>query len=151
MVVPRLLWMLANDDDDQTLAKTLAELGQQLPPAVWIPWLPQLVTSLLRPEAKHVRVLLDQVLTKYPQALYYSLRALLLERREYETSVGGAEVAQKAAEKAKAKGPNRLTDKFAVESRLAKEQAGCILHYKQTLAMHQNVERSRGFGREDRQ
>ena len=54
----------------------------QVPLNVWLPWLPQLQTSLQRPEAALVKDLLAQLATTYPQAVYYGLRTILLSLRE---------------------------------------------------------------------
>lgn len=56
--------------------------GVQVPLNVWLPWLPQLQTSLQRPEAALVKDLLAQLATTYPQAVYYGLRTILLSLRE---------------------------------------------------------------------
>ena len=61
LAVPRMLWMLTSDDGEQTLAKAMETLGSQLPAAVWIPWLPQLTSSLMRAEASQMHALLDKV------------------------------------------------------------------------------------------
>lgn len=53
-----------------------------MPLNVWLPWLPQLQTSLQRPEAALVKDLLAQLATTYPQAVYYGLRTILLSLRE---------------------------------------------------------------------
>lgn len=44
----RVLWLLASDDDKSTLGRTLETYGKSLPEWVWIPWIPQLLTSLTR-------------------------------------------------------------------------------------------------------
>lgn len=54
----------------------------QVPLNVWLPWLPQLQTSLQRPEASLVKDLLFQLATTFPQAVYYGLRTILLSLRE---------------------------------------------------------------------
>lgn len=56
--------------------------ARQVPLNVWLPWLPQLQTSLQRPEAALVKDLLAQLATTYPQAVYYGLRTILLSLRE---------------------------------------------------------------------
>lgn len=48
----------------------------------WLPYLPQLQTSLQRPEAAVVKDLLSQLATAFPQAVYYGLRTILLSLRE---------------------------------------------------------------------
>jgi hypothetical protein len=60
----------------------LPVLPAQVPLNVWLPWLPQLQTSLQRPEAALVKDLLQQLAATYPQAIYYGLRTILLCLRE---------------------------------------------------------------------
>ncbi len=54
----------------------------QVPLNNWLPYLPQLQTSLQRPEAAVVKDLLSQLATAFPQAVYYGLRTILLSLRE---------------------------------------------------------------------
>lgn len=55
-----------------------------VPSWVWIPWIPQLLTSLYRAEGRVIRNLLTRIVRSYPQAVYYSLRAYYLDRRDVE-------------------------------------------------------------------
>jgi hypothetical protein len=82
LMMARVLWLLTMDDEKGTLGRTLENYGKTLPEWLWVPWIPQLLTALTRPEAKHVKALMKPVAVKYPQALYYTMRAFLLERRE---------------------------------------------------------------------
>ena len=45
-----------------------------------------MLTSLLRIEAKAVRSILNAIVAKYPQSVYYALRAFYLERRDVQRS-----------------------------------------------------------------
>eukprot|EP00611_Tribonema_gayanum_P023716 TRINITY_DN5051_c0_g1_i1.p1 TRINITY_DN5051_c0_g1~~TRINITY_DN5051_c0_g1_i1.p1 ORF type:complete len:1274 (+),score=406.51 TRINITY_DN5051_c0_g1_i1:441-3824(+) len=81
-MLARVLWLLSMDDEKFTLARALETYGANLPELVWVPWIPQLLSSLTRPEAPQVKSLLKKIISKYPQAIYYSMRAFLLERRE---------------------------------------------------------------------
>lgn len=45
-------------------------------------WIPQLLTSLTRPEANRVRPILRQLAEAHPQSIYYSLRTFVLSLRE---------------------------------------------------------------------
>jgi len=96
----RVLWMLSMDDEKQTLARTVEKHGPNLPEWVWLLWLPQLLTALGRPEALAVKALIKAISVKYPQAVYYTLRAFLLERRELpnEPSRKGAHSAAASAD-----------------------------------------------------
>ena len=66
------------------LCQTLKDRGSPLPEWVWLPWLPQLLTSLCRVEAEAIKSVLNGICLRYPQAIYYSLRAFYLERRDVE-------------------------------------------------------------------
>ncbi|CAM9242622.1 unnamed protein product [Chrysoparadoxa australica] len=90
LMLARVLWLLNRDDDKGTLGRTLESYGKALPEWVWIPWMAQLLTALTRREALHVKVLIRALAIKFPQALYYTMRAFLLERRELPTDKTGA-------------------------------------------------------------
>ena len=85
MHIPRCLWMLRKDAHTPgVLCQTLKDRGSPLPEWVWLPWLPQLLTSLSRVESKAMKSILNGICLRYPQAVYYSLRAFYLERRDVE-------------------------------------------------------------------
>jgi len=82
----RCLWMVRDEvSEPGILCKTLEEEGVKLPEWVWIPYIPNLLTSLGRVEGKAAKKLLEGVMKRYPQALYYPLRSFYLQRRD----VGG--------------------------------------------------------------
>ena len=56
------------------------------PPWVWLPWIPQLLTCLCREEARSVKTVLNGIVSDHPQAIYFTLRAFFLERRDIERS-----------------------------------------------------------------
>ena len=64
-----------------TLASVL-----QVPPIQWLPWIPQLLTCLVRSEGRLILNLLSKVGSIYPQAVYFPIRTLYLtlkiEQRE---------------------------------------------------------------------
>eukprot|EP00941_MAST-03F_sp_MAST-3F-sp1_P001871 g1871.t1 len=78
----RVLWLMSNDDEKGTICETFQRYGDRMPLWIWVVWIPQLLTSLMRPEATKIRSILLHLATVYPQALYYTLRAFLLEKRE---------------------------------------------------------------------
>lgn len=87
--LPKCLWMLAKDGTSPgILCQTLETRGVPLPSWVWLPWIPQLLTSLYRIEGRAVKSVLSRIGKTYPQALYYSLRAFYLERRDVERTRG---------------------------------------------------------------
>ena len=61
-----------------------------IPPNHWLPWIPQLLTCLIRQEGSHILNLLCSVGKTYPQAVYFPIRTLYLtlkveqrEKRKY--------------------------------------------------------------------
>ena len=83
LVVARILHLLSFDDEKRSLALTFEMYAKYLPAATWLPWISILLSGLVRNEAPQIRGILVIVGQKYPQALYYSLRAFLLERRDH--------------------------------------------------------------------
>lgn len=103
--IGRVLQLLSFSNQDGSVGKAFDKYSE-LPLWVWLVWIPQLLQSLQRPEAKHVKPVLVQLSHMFPQALYYSLRAFLLERRE------SALQAQKQSDLGKANiGPGSPTQK----------------------------------------
>ena len=99
LMLARVLWLLSLDDQQGTLADAFETHSKHLPPWIWLVWIPQLLTSLARPEARVLVPrereppksntpnpmypgLMRTLAAKYPQALYYTMRAFLLEKRE---------------------------------------------------------------------
>ncbi|KAL6746236.1 hypothetical protein V8C86DRAFT_2445362, partial [Haematococcus lacustris] len=101
-LLPRLLHLLSFDNDSsaaqtsawhanggpasgwsQLVSQAMQRSGAyELPAGVWVPWLPQLLMSLARPESGAVKPLLQLMATVLPQAPYYSLRSYLVAMRE---------------------------------------------------------------------
>ena len=54
----------------------------ELPPWVWLTWIPQLLMSLQREEAAFIKPILFRLAQMFPQGVYYPLRTFLLDRRE---------------------------------------------------------------------
>ena len=66
----------------QAAASALEKHADGPPVWTWVPWVPQLLLSLDRPEAPHVRELLARISIGAPQAVYYNLRSFVLEKRD---------------------------------------------------------------------
>nr|CCA20235.1 phosphatidylinositol kinase (PIKL3) putative [Albugo laibachii Nc14] len=81
-MIARVLWLLSMDDESGTLIQAFEQYGKQLPIWIWIVWIPQLLMALERPEASQIRGLFRGLAAKFPQAIYYTLRAYFLEHRE---------------------------------------------------------------------
>ena len=83
--IPKCLWMLTKDGSTSgVLCQTLESRGVHLPPWVWLPWIPQLLTSLYRKEGRTVKAIFARLVKSYPQAVYYPLRTFYLERRDVD-------------------------------------------------------------------
>jgi transformation/transcription domain-associated protein len=86
--IPHCLSILAADGREfGSVCKTLQARGASTPAWCWLPWIPQLLSSLCRIEALAVKPILVGILKDHPQALYYSLRSFFLERRDVEKSM----------------------------------------------------------------
>lgn len=70
----------------------------QVPLWVWLIWSPQLLMSLQRGEGPHARALLIQIAQAFPQAIYYSLRTMVLCLREFAFKVVQVTVAAPLAQ-----------------------------------------------------
>ena len=66
----------------QAAASALEKHADGPPVWTWVPWVPQLLLSLDRPEAPFVRELLARISIGAPQAVYYNLRSFVLEKRD---------------------------------------------------------------------
>ncbi|TPP57986.1 Transcription-associated protein 1 [Fasciola gigantica] len=75
----KCLWLLTLDDDikgQQRLARTFEERASRVRPDAFLPWLPSLVVSLLRPEGRFIVPALRGVTATHPTVLYNLLRGL---------------------------------------------------------------------------
>ena len=89
LYIAKCLWMLSKDGGSPgVLCSTFESRGMLLPSWVWLPWLPQLLSGLHRPEGTGLKKLLSMVARAYPQSIYYPLRAFYLERRDVERARG---------------------------------------------------------------
>ena len=79
--VPRVLDALAADATG-AVGDSLRTAGRALPATVWLPWLPQLLAGLARPDAPTCAALLTHAALARPQAAYCGLRTFLLSLRE---------------------------------------------------------------------
>ena len=76
--IARIFWILSFDDDKGTLAEIVDKYYAGISPMHWLPWIPQLLTCLVRKEGSHMLNLLCSLGKAYPQALYFPIRALYL-------------------------------------------------------------------------
>ncbi|CAG7721830.1 unnamed protein product [Allacma fusca] len=84
--IAKILWLLMYDDEKGTLCDAVDKYASGVPPIQWLPWVPQLLTCLVRLDGKMVLNLLNAVGRMYPQAVYFPIRTLYLtlkiEQRE---------------------------------------------------------------------
>ncbi|TNN09277.1 Transcription-associated protein [Schistosoma japonicum] len=76
--IAKCLWLLTLDDvnGQQRLAHTFEARASRVRPEAFLPWLPDLVASLLRPEGRFIVPALRRVIASYPTILYGYLKGL---------------------------------------------------------------------------
>ena len=103
--LPRVLWLLSHDkpintDTDKQsnnnsaapsslstttlgpICKAFSRFADGVPLWIWLTWIPQLLTSLSRPESPVVKQILAKLSRTYPQATYYQIRAYVHDLKE---------------------------------------------------------------------
>ncbi|XP_069681279.1 transformation/transcription domain-associated protein isoform X3 [Periplaneta americana] len=98
----KVLWLLTYDDDQSTLTEAVDKYSVGVPPIQWLPWIPQLLTCLVRNEGTLILNLLSQVGRMFPQAVYFPIRTLYLtlkieQRERYKSAEIAAAIAGKQA------------------------------------------------------
>ena len=115
--LPYCLSMLANDGATYgNLCRTFETRSAVLPAWVWLPYIPQLLSSLCRVEGQALKATLGSVLKDHPQALYYSLRSFYLERRDIERTKGQQTESSKSNDTSSS---SRLAEEFMSSLRKA--------------------------------
>ncbi|KAL6768445.1 hypothetical protein ACKKBF_B39155 [Auxenochlorella protothecoides x Auxenochlorella symbiontica] len=98
-LVPRLLDLLmVSGGGAEVVGRTLAEAAGDLPAWVWLPWLPQLLVSLQRPELAAARRVLCVAAAAHPQLVYWHARPALHALKE--AAVKAVQVAKAARREA---------------------------------------------------
>lgn len=82
LMLTRVLWLLSFDTIGGPVIQSFENFASRLPLWVWLLWVPQLLSSLARFEGEQVYNLLREVSRFYPQAVYYTVRAFLIEKRD---------------------------------------------------------------------
>ena len=65
----KVIWLLTYDDEKLALAEAVDKYNVGVPPNQWLPWIPQLLTCLVRNEGKLIINLLSNVGRMFPQAV----------------------------------------------------------------------------------
>jgi transformation/transcription domain-associated protein len=99
-LVARCFLLLSHDDAGGAMGQAFNRLAEAVEPQVWLPWLPQLLTNLNRPEGKFVLPVIARIAKHSPQAIYYHLRTAFLEIRSAHQ---GAQEAWRNAQQGPAK------------------------------------------------
>lgn len=82
-LVPRLLQLLMVEPKGaETLGRAVAQKAADLPGWIWLPWVPQLMTSLQRPEVAVARRILSAAAGAFPQQLYWHVRPGMLAMKD---------------------------------------------------------------------
>ena len=80
------MWLLTYDDESSQLAEAVDKYNQGVPALQWLPWVPQLLTCLVRNEGRLMMNVISVIGKIYPQAVYFPIRTLYLllkiEQRE---------------------------------------------------------------------
>merc|ERR1719340_74765 len=100
----KVIWLLTYDDEKLALAEAVDKYNVGVPPIQWLPWIPQLLTCLVRNEGKLILNLLSQVGRMFPQAVYFPIRTLYLtlkieQRERFKAGSGVASVASTVTER----------------------------------------------------
>ena len=82
LILSRVLRLLQCDDPSGRLAAVFDSHVEDTLMWSWIVWIPQLLSLLDCRSSKHVLGILKGLANMFPQAIYYSLRAYLLERKD---------------------------------------------------------------------
>jgi hypothetical protein len=72
--------LLSYDDKHQTLARTFTRFSDIILPTSWLPWIPQLLSNLERPEALTSYTILWKILLECPQNVYLDIRSFCMEQ-----------------------------------------------------------------------
>ncbi|MES1908247.1 MAG: hypothetical protein MHM6MM_001216 [Cercozoa sp. M6MM] len=107
--------------------KVCARTALQLPPWMWLRWLPQLLSSLGHAERRYIAPVAKAVALRYPQAVFYPLNVSfedmhdITRRREAaaRAAVSALRQAMRAAHPALCQTMSRLLDGFALFSNAA--------------------------------
>ncbi|CUM64287.1 uncharacterized protein PRCAT00001885001 [Priceomyces carsonii] len=73
-LLARILWLISLDDSTGTVSQAFENFRGEVPVWYWITFIPQLLSSLSRREARLVRQVLIRIAKSYPQALHFQLR-----------------------------------------------------------------------------
>ncbi|GFU51222.1 hypothetical protein TNCV_1566401 [Trichonephila clavipes] len=77
-LIPRILWILSNDDLSLKLLYTfLTDGGLEISTSCWLPWIPQLLNAFCRSKVCNLSCVLYSIGRKYPSSLYFLLNIFI--------------------------------------------------------------------------
>ncbi|KAJ1615239.1 Tra1p-like [Cryptosporidium canis] len=83
ILLSRVLWLLPHDSPDgKYLTLAFKKYSENLPCAVWLPWIPQLIAGIDRIEGNALLHILNKIVLMFPQSIYFNVRSNYLEKRE---------------------------------------------------------------------
>ncbi|XP_015774341.1 PREDICTED: transformation/transcription domain-associated protein-like [Acropora digitifera] len=92
----RTIWLMTYDDEKGSISEAVDKYCVGVPPVHWLPWIPQLLTCLMRREGQKILNLLCNIGRVHPQAMYFPIRTLYLtwkieqrERHKMEAAAAG--------------------------------------------------------------
>ncbi|XP_068742186.1 transformation/transcription domain-associated protein-like isoform X1 [Montipora capricornis] len=92
----RTIWLMTYDDEKGCISEAVDKYCVGVPPVHWLPWIPQLLTCLVRREGQKILNLLCNIGRVHPQAMYFPIRTLYLtwkieqrERHKMEAAAAG--------------------------------------------------------------
>lgn len=72
------MWLLTYDDEKFSLTEAVDKYSVGVPPSLWLPWIPQLLTCLGRNEGKYIVNLISQVRSCNTRLLFSVKKVLLV-------------------------------------------------------------------------
>ncbi|XP_074624680.1 transformation/transcription domain-associated protein-like isoform X2 [Acropora palmata] len=92
----RTIWLMTYDDEKGSISEAVDKYCVGVPAVHWLPWIPQLLTCLMRREGQKILNLLCTIGRVHPQAMYFPIRTLYLtwkieqrERHKMEAAAAG--------------------------------------------------------------
>ncbi|GFS40126.1 transcription-associated protein 1, partial [Nephila pilipes] len=77
-LLSRILWIISYEDSSLSLSNTfISNGGEDIPISCWLPWIPQLLTTILRTSTCNLSFLLHAIGNKYPNSLFFLLHIFL--------------------------------------------------------------------------
>lgn len=97
--ISRILWLINfYDDENEKLLNTFENQAELIPLWVWLSWIPSLLNCLSQPEANQMKNILIKLATLYPQAIFYHLKAFIIEKQEMNNLINQSSAMKYAEE-----------------------------------------------------